>query len=797
MKPLAECVARPPEDDRTYPLVDHLVGTAKGCGDPQGTPAERLAFLAGLLHDAGKAHLLWQERIGERAVPHSPFGAYLFAFCAERLIPAWEADPDRSKALRCEAMRWTAAIYDHHGAIHDMQTEPPWVKPGIADPGQESQCLDVIDLLDLVREYFPELDCDASGVAAWATQSEETWQRQIRRTWGRHLRCQLSAGPTRANAAARLAVPRPWQILVQADRYHAMDAEPVTLDQAAAMAGVRQLRAHCEQEAQKALDRGANPELVAARQQAQDKACGAFALAEQERFFTFPLPTGYGKTLTSVRVALEAVRLGLAERVVYVAPYLSILAQATNEIAKATGLDVVQHHHLSIAEIEDDSALQALDTWQSPVVTTTFNQLFRAILPKRSHQTLRAAALRRAFVIVDEPQIIDVSVWNLFLCMLRATAEELDFRVGFATATLPPTEHGLGYSCTQLTPDVKAIGRFDIVFDAEPRDASMVADLAAQALAEHKSVAVVLNTVRDAAEVFAHCQDHPDIDCDGASLFALTGRMLPGHKAAVIAEIRDALKRDRPTLAVCTQVLEAGVDLSFRCILRALPIVPSVAQVAGRANRHGEGERAQVIVFPVVRDDGSDLRRYVYQDETARRHTDALLRETPHWSEERVAELVDAYYQRCTEENRQTAVLEDVERAALGEWSCVGGREPFGSSYQGISLFVPRHDFPASPAIQRLLEAFAPEGPHQLLVRALDRRWMARLGFHDRKRFAAVLHTFVVSVPEQVASECGHKLNDWLWEIDDPEDYDNALGLAGKLSTADQESDSGCLIIGS
>lgn len=85
------------------------------------------------------------------------------------------------------------------------------------------------------------------------------------------------------------------------------------------------------------------------------------------------LPTGYGKTLTALRVALEAVSMGRCERIVYVAPYISILSQAANEIAKATGLPVLEHHHLSLLAQKDDQDVEALDSWQAPVVATTFN----------------------------------------------------------------------------------------------------------------------------------------------------------------------------------------------------------------------------------------------------------------------------------------------------------------------------------------------------------------------------------------------------------------------------------------
>src|SRR5690606_30677744 len=109
----------------------------------------------------------------------------------------------------------------------------------------------------------------------------------------------------------------------------------------------------------------------------------------EQTFFTLLLPTGYGKTLTGLRVALEALHKGRCKRLIYVAPYISILSQAANEIEKATGLPVFVHHHLSILgekdqpaqdrQREDHQSFDLMDTWQAPLIATTFNQLFRAL----------------------------------------------------------------------------------------------------------------------------------------------------------------------------------------------------------------------------------------------------------------------------------------------------------------------------------------------------------------------------------------------------------------------------------
>ena len=115
----------------------------------------------------------------------------------------------------------------------------------------------------------------------------------------------------------------------------------------------------------------------------------------------------YGENHGGPTGFLTACSLGRAKRIVYVAPYISILSQATDDIRKATGLRF-QHHHLSVVQNPDfaeDDDLLLMESWQAPIVATTFNQLFLALFPRRAQHSMRLRALEGAFVIVDEPRL--------------------------------------------------------------------------------------------------------------------------------------------------------------------------------------------------------------------------------------------------------------------------------------------------------------------------------------------------------------------------------------------------------
>lgn len=790
--PLEKCIARPEEGQGDVSLRHHLEAVAAACGSADGEPEKRIGFLAGLLHDAAKAQAGWQQYIHDdertKGPPHAPFGSALFAYCADRLIASWGLDPSTRRNIQDLALDWTRVIYDHHGELRDLDEQlPPWEQTAaFANFSQLAEACDLNGIFALVDRHLSGGKFGRDDFLEWLDPFVKQWERRVRAERKKLIRHRLKGASSSELLTTRcaLSIPRVATQLVVGDRYHAGNLERTYLEPEKAKVSCARLIAQCKSKARESIEEGADPRLVACRQQVQDTVLEEYLRTPQEQFYTLLLPTGYGKTLSALRVALTACTTGRCRRIVYVAPYLSILSQSTGEITKTTGIEAMQHHHLSLAEMDDDQ-VEVMETWQAPILTTTFNQLFRAVFPQRAQQCLRVEALRGAFVIIDEPQIIDTAVWNVFLRTFSALMMELGCQVLFTTATLPKLEWGLDHSIIPLAPEVSPLGRFQIQQNEEPVDAAAVASIATEALDNSGNVAVVMNTVRDAAEVYRliHSEEAEN------STYCLTGLMLPTHKAAVIRQIGDDLKKGKRVMAVCTQVLEAGVDLSFRAILRALPILPSVAQVAGRANRHGEGDRAAVTVFSFIREDGKDSRDWVYRDPTARTQTDFILDQRSCWPEEALREALGTYYTRCWDENRNAACLQKIGEAARGKWSELAGIEPFGSGPPRESLFVEQPIEPLNEAMQQLQARFAPEGARQLLERYQNRRFHSGLTFLERKRFSALFRQYVVPVPRKVAERVGEQLNEYLWRLIDTKDYSPHTGLA-HLVVPDEEEHS-------
>lgn len=804
--PLNECIARPDDGETRHLLIDHLVSVANAAGLPKGATHERLGFLAGLLHDAAKCHEEWQDYINpntsrKKGPPHSPMGAALFAFVAEQLLKRWHSDRRELQSARDGMLNWLMAINGHHGRLGDFGGQfVPWMKVGsrYSVSGLIPGC-DLEGVFQLVATYFDECESKKSDFESWLQTYERNWLKLVETNRPKQL------AQSKPNEIA-MRFPLDFSSLIIADRIHAGNIPEDDLQPQDIESAIGSHAAYCEQQAAEALRKGASAEMVSLRTAIQDQAVCKFQHSPNDRFYTLLLPTGYGKTLTSLRVAIEACKQLKRRRIIYVAPYLSILSQATSEIQKATGIEVFQHHHLSLAasvsgddatstltELTDsDDDFEMLDTWRTPILSTTFNQFFTAIFPRRAQQTLRINAVKRSFVIIDEPQIIDVTVWNVFLRALSVFAVHHDCQILFTTATLPPLRLGLEAEPTPLAEDVPAQHRYDIKYTDDPYNAETLAKNVTTKIGVGSNAAVVLNTVREAAVVFSNILERCDND---TQVFCLTAMMLPSHKQLTIKKIGEFLKQQndgcesRKLIVVCTQMLEAGVDLSFRQIWRARSILPSIAQVAGRGNRHGEGQRAEVFVFPFHSRDDVELRRWVYRNKTARDITDLIFSENCLVPETETRQRLEQYYDQCSAQNNQLALTNKLfTTAALGEWSCLAGIEPFGFSPPREEIFVPVPMSELDPQGQALVKRFANDA-NQLLGRYEDPTYRKTLSFRERKLFQIAIQLFVVPSRLSIAEEVATKVNEWLWKIRRIEDYSSETGLAHWLNKLENDHD--------
>ncbi|GMU89834.1 MAG: hypothetical protein AMXMBFR49_20410 [Chlorobiota bacterium] len=378
------------------------------------------------------------------------------------------------------------------------------------------------------------------------------------------------------------------------------------------------------------------------------------------RFYSITLPTGLGKTITSFRAALELCKLAGGERrMVFTIPFTSIIDQTFGVYGDIVGLDdsrvMIKHHHLAepVYKAGDDTPAQEkseflIETWESSIVVTTFVQLFGSLITNSKSRLLKLPNLARSVIVLDEVQNLPYKHWKLVNQTLKVFADVYDVYFILLTATQPlifiPVEE-----IHELVPDHESFFRF---FNRTRLHNLLGTPFAnAEELAGHvieyagnnpeKDVMVILNTKRMASDVFELIATMLPDD----KVYYLSTSVSPYERKIIL---EDKIKRDDTPgrrLLITTQLVEAGVDISFDTVFRQIAPVDSILQAAGRANRYNTSEEpADVFIFCF--DGNEDKSKFVYGAElldASKRLLNANLPEGG-LSEEHYLGLISAYF---------------------------------------------------------------------------------------------------------------------------------------------------------
>lgn len=393
----------------------------------------------------------------------------------------------------------------------------------------------------------------------------------------------------------------------------------------------------------KALDRGGHPELLELKRvfddwmmkkmrQAPDlpinrqrnavfKMCRKKAELEPG-FFSLTVPTGGGKTLASMAFALDHAVLYGMKRVIVAIPYTSIIEQTAKvykygtddeaEIAKIKenaqelfGEKTVLEHHSNLdPDKETQKNRLAAENWDAPIIVTTNVQLFESLFASRTSACRKLHNLANSIIILDEAQVLPSEYLKPIISALRGLVLHFGVTILLCTATQPAFRGKIGLPPSQFEglSDMReiiddpvalfsALHRVDLVTPSFETPRSDWNELA-RALRQHDQVLCIVNSRQDCREL------HGLMPPGTVHLSAL---MCPEERSGVISQIKTNLKCGDSVRVVSTQLVEAGVDIDFPVVYRAVAGFDSLAQAAGRCNREGKlnvsGKRGQVIVF--------------------------------------------------------------------------------------------------------------------------------------------------------------------------------------------------------
>lgn len=325
------------------------------------------------------------------------------------------------------------------------------------------------------------------------------------------------------------------------------------------------------------------------------EACKAFSLNTTGAFRLY-VPTGGGKTLSSLRYALHAAKEGKKERIFYIAPFRAILDQNANVINNILKdeKNVLEHH--SDIVCEDDDYRLLTERWNSPIVLTTAVQFFNTLFHGNKRSTRRMHSLANSIIIFDEAQSIPIKCIHMFNLAVNFLTDICNCSVIICTATQPHlTDVKYPIRFTKPTDMVKNIDDIFTAFKrtsltdlriSEGYSSEELANAVLEKTNSASSVLVIFNTKTAAANFYKAVSEGQN----EIPVYLLTTALCPKHRVDVLDEIKVRLDKKLPVICVSTQLIEAGVDISFSCVFRSLAGLDSIAQAAGRCNRNGADE---------------------------------------------------------------------------------------------------------------------------------------------------------------------------------------------------------------
>ncbi len=334
-----------------------------------------------------------------------------------------------------------------------------------------------------------------------------------------------------------------------------------------------------------------DPKLNAIRDELFD-CCGE--MGEQPGgLFTLTAPTGTGKTLALLHFALRHCIAQGKRRIILVLPFLTLAEQNVAIYEKIVPELLEDHSQKNLPEDAQEYAAR----WSAPAILTTSVKFFEGLFAQRPTDCRKLHNIANSVVVFDEAQSLNPEVTAATLGAVKALCEHYGCTVVFSTATQPSfgALPGMDWEPKEIMTDHAAM------FDALRRthvewrlDQPILLEKIAAEMAQQASVCTIVNLRKHARKLYGMLSER----CEAGSVFFMTTDLCPEHRSRIVSEIKSRQQKNLPCRVVSTQCIEAGVDLDFVTLYRALAPLDSIIQAAGRCNRNGRNsEGGQVIVF--------------------------------------------------------------------------------------------------------------------------------------------------------------------------------------------------------
>lgn len=430
--------------------------------------------------------------------------------------------------------------------------------------------------------------------------------------------------------------------------------------------------------------------------------------------YTLTVPTGGGKTLASLRYALHHAQKHNLDRIIYIIPYTSIIDQNAQAVREILGEDWVLEHHSNL-EPEKQSWQDKLlsENWDKPIVFTTMVQFLDAWFGGGTRGARHIHPMTNSVLIFDEIQTLPVKCVHLFCNVLNWLTTFGKSTAVLCTATQPLLgESGLrnfpegkresiaARGLLRLPENAEIMGKhqdLDKLFDELSRveiqfnekvggwNVEEAGTFLLEQFQTTPSCLFIVNTKKWAQELYQYCQRQ---NVPPEALFHLSTNQCAAHRKAIFDTIKARLENKQPVICISTQLIEAGVDISMACVIRALGGLDSIAQAAGRCNRHGEKKgKGQVWVLNLQE---QDFTRILPDIQAGKTHAERVFRDFAGQdilqpaAMERYFEYY--FYQRSDE---MAYYVKNSATGSLLDWLSDNALNPYGEKNNKISKPLP------------------------------------------------------------------------------------------------------------
>ena len=604
-------------------LAEHLVDTAlyaESRGKELGVG--NICALIGLLHDAGKSLSEFQEYIqGKRdsGGDHSSYGGYCLLTIKDRLVQSAQFKDVKGLEDYCDLL--TYPILAHHG-LYDIldnncyrtESRIRHVKLQLekqVDGLNLEECLDGLNQLSK-KAWGKNL----SQLFLLGYNEYKVWNQRIK-----DIAAETSPQRKKSctdffmGATVRLLL----SILKEADIYNSSnwnrhDVNPILKKSQVDMIWEK-MHSRIEKLYEGYASHAGDSTINKVRSELANEVLQS-AKRTPYGCYVLDLPVGAGKTMSSLRYAVEHARIHGNQRIFYVTAYLSVLEQNAREIQDVIGEEHVLEHHSNVVEdtqemSEEEYSLKSYlrDSWESPVVLTTLVQFTNTLFKGKSSNLRRFCKFANSVIIIDEIQSLPIKTVYLMNLMTNFLTRFMNVTVIHCTATLPSLDNKnvLLFPCLYGTKhaEAKLVSKEwsqHSVFSrvnfhsllgkhfSDSVDTSEILLFLRNQLSFYKSFLIILNTKSAVGTLYKALQEEYS---DTADLYYLTTNLCAAHRLERIDNLKRALRalrkgqREKPLICVSTNLISVGVNVDFDVVIDSVTSIDGVMQASGRCNREG------------------------------------------------------------------------------------------------------------------------------------------------------------------------------------------------------------------